>query len=258
MIEDLIEQIEARFAELGEQMSDPEVIGDRERYAEVGRAYRQLEPAAELAAQWRRASDDAAGAEELIAEDGDDPELREMLNVSRERVLAIADLERLGLEPDAFGITGEHAVDVARPQPRLVATGAALDFYDHVLLVVWVALDHREADLLFELLDALARCAEHLAQLWIVAIFGNQLLRTGGIVACVPPLRGKLGGGLELAIGAPDLGVAFAVTDHLGVGHLLAELGKARFDLLDQVFDHEGQSMWRGATRPKPAAPRTQ
>ncbi len=36
-------------------MTQPEVIGDRERYAEVGRAYRQLEPAAKLAAQWRRA-----------------------------------------------------------------------------------------------------------------------------------------------------------------------------------------------------------
>ena len=85
MIEELIKQIEARFAELGEQMTDPAVIGDRERYAEVGRAYRQLEPAAELAAQWRHSSDDAAGAEELIAEDGDDPELREMLRASRER-----------------------------------------------------------------------------------------------------------------------------------------------------------------------------
>src|SRR3977135_598816 len=86
MIEDLIEQIEARFAELGEQMTDPDVIGDRERYAEVGRAYRQLEPAAELAAQWRHASDDAAGAEELISEGGEDPELREMLATARERI----------------------------------------------------------------------------------------------------------------------------------------------------------------------------
>jgi peptide chain release factor 1 len=86
MIEDLIEQIETRFAELGEQMTDPAVIGDRERYAEVGRAYRQLEPAAKLAEQWRRASDDAAGAEELISEDGEDPELREMLITARERV----------------------------------------------------------------------------------------------------------------------------------------------------------------------------
>jgi peptide chain release factor 1 len=86
MIEDLIEQIEARFAELGEQMTDPAVIGDRNRYAEVGRAYRQLEPAAKLAEQWRRATDDAAGAEELLAESGEDAELREMLTTARERV----------------------------------------------------------------------------------------------------------------------------------------------------------------------------
>jgi peptide chain release factor 1 len=86
MIDELIEQIEARFAELGEQMTEPAVIGDRERYAEVGRAYRQLEPAAKLAAHWRRASDDAAGAEELISEDGEDPELRELLGASRERI----------------------------------------------------------------------------------------------------------------------------------------------------------------------------
>ncbi|HTA15776.1 MAG TPA: peptide chain release factor 1 [Solirubrobacteraceae bacterium] len=86
MIDDLIEQIEARFAELGEQMTEPEVIGDRERYAEVGRAYRQLEPAAKLAQEWRRSRDDAAGAEELLSEDGEDPELREMLTAARERV----------------------------------------------------------------------------------------------------------------------------------------------------------------------------
>src|SRR3954452_17330643 len=49
MIEQLVEQIEARFAALAAQMSDPEVIGDRQRYAEVGRAYSELEPAAELA-----------------------------------------------------------------------------------------------------------------------------------------------------------------------------------------------------------------
>jgi peptide chain release factor 1 len=86
MIEDLIEQIEARFGELGEQMTEPEVIGDRKRYAEVGRAYRQIEPAAKLAKDWRRATDDAAGAQELISEGGDDPEIREMLDTARERV----------------------------------------------------------------------------------------------------------------------------------------------------------------------------
>ena len=55
------------------------IAGDRQRYAEIGRAYSQLEPAAVLAAEWRRARDDAAGAEELLA-DGEDDELRELLD----------------------------------------------------------------------------------------------------------------------------------------------------------------------------------
>ena len=97
MIEDLIEQIEARFAELGEQMTDPEVISDRERYAEVGRAYRQLEPAAELAKEWRLASDDAAGAQELIAEGGEDPELRELLDGAREQIEALEEEIRFAM-----------------------------------------------------------------------------------------------------------------------------------------------------------------
>ncbi len=101
MIEDLVEQIEARFAEFGEQMTDPEVIGDRARYAAAGRAYSQLEPAAKLASEWRRARDDAAGAEELLAEGGDDQELRELLAGSRERIEALEEEIRLAMiEPD--------------------------------------------------------------------------------------------------------------------------------------------------------------
>ena len=78
MIEQLVEQIESRWTELQSLMSDPEVIGDRQRFAEAGRAYSELEPAAQLAVEWRRAQDDAAGARELLAED-EDPELREVL-----------------------------------------------------------------------------------------------------------------------------------------------------------------------------------
>jgi peptide chain release factor 1 len=97
VIESLVEQIESRFAEVQAQMSDPEVISDRTRYAEVGREYRALEPAAKLAAEWRRAADDAAGAEELIAEDGDDPELREMLASSRARLEELEEEIRLAM-----------------------------------------------------------------------------------------------------------------------------------------------------------------
>ena len=80
MVEELVSQIETSFKELEEQMSDPEVIADRERYAEVGRAYRQLQAAAELARQWRAATDDAAVAEELLDQDGDDADTRRELS----------------------------------------------------------------------------------------------------------------------------------------------------------------------------------
>jgi len=89
MIEKLVEQIESRFAELSKQMTDPEVIGDRNRYAEVGREYRRLESAAKLAEGWRRAKGDADGARELIAEGADDEDVRELLTTAE------ADLERI-------------------------------------------------------------------------------------------------------------------------------------------------------------------
>jgi peptide chain release factor 1 len=96
MIESLVEQIESRFAELSRQMTDPEVIGDRHRYAEVGREYSRLEPAAKLAAEWRLAVDDAAGAQELL-EDSEDAELRELLASSRARIEEIEEEIRLAM-----------------------------------------------------------------------------------------------------------------------------------------------------------------
>ncbi|HEX4034021.1 MAG TPA: peptide chain release factor 1 [Solirubrobacteraceae bacterium] len=86
MIDGLVEQIEERFSDLEGQMADPAVISDRAKSAELGRAYRQLEPAAKLAAAWRHAQDDAAGAEELLADGADDDELREVLAGARERI----------------------------------------------------------------------------------------------------------------------------------------------------------------------------
>jgi peptide chain release factor 1 len=93
----LVAQIEERFAELANQMVDPAVIGDRQRNAEVGRAYRSLEPAAKLAVEWRHAQDDAAGAEELLADGTDDEELREVLQQAREQIAALEEELRLAM-----------------------------------------------------------------------------------------------------------------------------------------------------------------
>ena len=97
MIEQLVEQIEARFQDAQAQMSDPEVIGDRNRYAEAGRLFNQLSTAAKLADEWRHAKSDAEGAGEMLAESGDDPELRAEMDAARERMEALGEEIRLAM-----------------------------------------------------------------------------------------------------------------------------------------------------------------
>jgi peptide chain release factor 1 len=94
MIAQLLDQIEARFADVQAQMSDPEVIGDRERYAQVGREFRQLEPAHELVVEYRRVQSDMEGAKELA---GEDAELAELYETSKERIEQLEEEIRMAM-----------------------------------------------------------------------------------------------------------------------------------------------------------------
>ncbi|KAA0272509.1 MAG: peptide chain release factor 1 [Acidobacteria bacterium] len=96
MIEQLVSQIEERFAALERELADPEVIADRDRYAEVGRAYRELEHAHVLAARWRTLSDDFEGARELL-EEGEDEELRRVVAEAPAELEALAEEIRLAM-----------------------------------------------------------------------------------------------------------------------------------------------------------------
>jgi len=97
VIEDLVTQIETRFHELQQELSDPAVIGDRDRYRAAGKAYAELEPAAKLAGEYRRARGDEEGARELLSEDGEDPELRSLLETSRQRLEELEEEIRLAM-----------------------------------------------------------------------------------------------------------------------------------------------------------------
>src|SRR3954471_8888760 len=97
MIDKLVEQIEARVADLEGQMSDPAVISDRKRYEEVGREYQRLQPAHKLAREYRTLGDDLEGARELLAEDGDDPELRKLVADAPGRLEELAEEIRLAM-----------------------------------------------------------------------------------------------------------------------------------------------------------------
>src|SRR5436305_3409616 len=97
MIDDLVSQVEARFGELQEELSDPDVIGDRERFRAASKTYADLDQAAKLGGEYRRAADDEAGARELLAEDGDDPEIRPLLESSRQRMDSLEEEIRLAM-----------------------------------------------------------------------------------------------------------------------------------------------------------------
>jgi len=97
MIEKLVEQIESRFAELERQLSDADVIADQSRYADVGREYQRLQAAHALAREWRTLRDDLEGARELLAEDGEDAELRTVASEAPERIEALEERIRLAM-----------------------------------------------------------------------------------------------------------------------------------------------------------------
>jgi peptide chain release factor 1 len=96
VIEQLVEQIEGRYAELERDMSDPGVIADRDRYAAVGREYNELGRAHELAREWRTLSDEVATARELL-EDDDDEEYRKLVADAPARLEELAEGIRLAM-----------------------------------------------------------------------------------------------------------------------------------------------------------------
>jgi hypothetical protein len=141
-------------------------------------------------------------------------------------------------ESELVGVAGEHLVEVSREQAGLVPAGTGADLHDHVLVVMRIALDHRETDLLAELLEARGRLGDERPQLGILAVLGQELARALQ-VARKRAVLGREGMRLpEIAVRAADLRIALAVGDHLGVGHLPLELGMTLLDLLDEPLDH--------------------
>jgi peptide chain release factor 1 len=95
VIDELVEQVEARFAELERQMADPAVMADRERNAEVGREYHQLKAAHDLADEYKRLQGELESAQELLAEDGEDAELKKIVAEAPARLEELGEQIRL-------------------------------------------------------------------------------------------------------------------------------------------------------------------
>jgi peptide chain release factor 1 len=73
---DRLEQIEARYVDLGRQMADPEVLGDHAQYQKIAKQHRDLEPVVEKFREYRQVRTGIADARAMLNEA--DPEIRAM------------------------------------------------------------------------------------------------------------------------------------------------------------------------------------
>jgi len=71
---DRLDQLEARYEELGAQLGDPNIVKDQENYRKVSKAHRDLEPAVEKFREFRKLRDAIADAKSMLAE----PDMKEM------------------------------------------------------------------------------------------------------------------------------------------------------------------------------------
>jgi peptide chain release factor 1 len=73
---DRLDQLEARYEELGRQLSDPTIVTDQDNYRKVSKAHRDLEPTVEKFREFRRLQLAIEDARSMLSEA--DPGLREM------------------------------------------------------------------------------------------------------------------------------------------------------------------------------------
>ncbi len=73
---DRLDQLEARYEELGVQLSDPKIVNDQENYRKVAKQHRDMEPTVEKFREYRKLRTAVADAKTMLTES--DPDIREM------------------------------------------------------------------------------------------------------------------------------------------------------------------------------------
>jgi len=73
---DRLDQLEARYEDLGLQLSDPKIVNDQENYRKVSKQHRDMQPTVEKFRDFRKLRDAVADAKAMLSES--DPDLREM------------------------------------------------------------------------------------------------------------------------------------------------------------------------------------
>ena len=80
---DKIVQIEKRYVELGETLSDPNVIADYNKFRDLSKQRKSMEETVELYYAWKKAVDAINDAKEMIKTENDE-EMKEFLRADIE------------------------------------------------------------------------------------------------------------------------------------------------------------------------------
>src|SRR5260370_20673087 len=69
-----LDQLEARYEDLGHQMSDPTLVNDQKKFQSIAKQHRDMEPTVEKFREYRKIKEGIAEAKAMLAET--DPDIR--------------------------------------------------------------------------------------------------------------------------------------------------------------------------------------
>ncbi len=86
MLLEKLQAINERFEEVGQLITDPEIISDMKRYIQLNKEYKDLEPIIEAYKEYKNILDNIASAREILNNEKD-PEFREMAKTELDELL---------------------------------------------------------------------------------------------------------------------------------------------------------------------------
>ena len=72
-----LDGLKLKYEEIGQKLTDPEVIADVKQFVQLTKEYKELEPIIETSERYRKAVDALADAKDILANDKDE-DMREM------------------------------------------------------------------------------------------------------------------------------------------------------------------------------------
>jgi peptide chain release factor 1 len=102
---DRLDQLEARYEELGRQLADPTLVSDQKKFSATAKAHRDLEPTVDKLREYRSIKQGVADAEVMLNDS--DPDIKEM-----------AQLELTALEPRLTEVEEELKIMLLPKDPN--------------------------------------------------------------------------------------------------------------------------------------------